>query len=113
MHYRKEIEVTLSDELGKLSELRERGQLTEEEFARAKEQLLNAKRPGPDDPVVAAVNAFRRSRNDRWFGGVCGGIARSTGVESWVWRLLFVLLFLCAGAGLLVYVLLWLFVPSE
>jgi phage shock protein C len=105
--------MTLSDELSKLSELRERGQLTEEEFVRAKERLLNAKRTSSDDPVVSAVNAFRRSRNDRWFGGVCGGIARSTGLESWVWRLLFVLLFLCAGAGLLVYVLLWLFVPSD
>jgi phage shock protein PspC (stress-responsive transcriptional regulator) len=105
--------VTLSDELSKLAELRERGQLTEEEFVRAKERLLNASRPRPDDPVASAVNSFRRSRNDRWFGGVCGGIARSTGVESWLWRLLFVLLFLCAGAGLLVYVLLWLFVPSE
>jgi phage shock protein PspC (stress-responsive transcriptional regulator) len=105
--------MALSDELSKLSELRERGQLTEEEFVRAKERLLNAKPTSSDDPVVSAVNAFRRSRNDRWFGGVCGGIARSTGLESWVWRMLFVLLFLCAGAGLLVYVLLWLFVPSE
>jgi phage shock protein PspC (stress-responsive transcriptional regulator) len=40
-------------------------------------------------------------------------MARATGVESWVWRLLFAVLFIFAGAGLLVYVLLWIFVPSE
>ena len=34
--------MTLSDDLNKLDELRARGALTDEEFARAKERLLNA-----------------------------------------------------------------------
>jgi phage shock protein C len=105
--------MTLGDELSKLAELRASGSLTEEEFARAKERLLNSARARSNDPVVSAVNSFRRSRTDRWFGGVCGGMARSTGMEAWVWRLIFTVLFVCAGAGLLLYVLLWLFVPSE
>jgi phage shock protein PspC (stress-responsive transcriptional regulator) len=105
--------MTLGDELSKLAELRSSGSLTEEEFARAKERLLNSAQARSNDPVVSAVNSFRRSRTDRWFGGVCGGMARSTGMEAWVWRLIFTVLFVCAGAGLLLYVLLWLFVPSE
>jgi phage shock protein C len=105
--------MTLGDELSKLAELRSSGSLTEEEFRRAKERLLQSEQTRPSDPVVSAVNSFRRSRNDRWFGGVCGGIARSTGMDAWVWRLIFTALFICAGAGLLLYVLLWLFVPSE
>ena len=105
--------MTLSDELSKLAELRSSGSLTEEEFIRAKERLLHSEQTRSSDPVVSAVNSFRRSRNDRWFGGVCGGIARSTGMASWVWRLIFAALFICAGAGLLVYLLLWIFVPSE
>ena len=111
--------MTLSEELGKLGELRASGALTEEEFTRAKERLLNASgadaRAGvrAQEPAVSAVNAFRRSRTDRMLGGVCGGLARATGVESWVWRLLFAIMFIFAGAGLLVYVLLWIFVPSE
>jgi phage shock protein C len=119
----KEILMTLSDELSKLGELRASGALTEEEFTRAKERLLNASGTAtgtasgaaarPPEPAVAAVNAFRRSRTDRVLGGVCGGLARATGVESWVWRLLFAILFIFAGAGLLAYVLLWIFVPSE
>src|ERR1700675_1721107 len=104
--------MTLADELSKLSELRANGGLTDEEFKRAKERLLNTEQAGSNDPLVSAVNTFRRSRTDRVFGGVCGGIARSTGMESWVWRLLFVALFICAGGGLLVYLLLWIFVPS-
>ena len=125
--------MSLSDELSKLAELRASGSLTEEEFARAKERLLNAGQSAPGqsessqsasgqpasgqpaskEPAVAAINAFRRSRSDRWLGGVCGGMARSTGMEAWVWRLLFTVLFIMAGAGLFLYVLLWIFVPSE
>jgi phage shock protein PspC (stress-responsive transcriptional regulator) len=105
--------MALADELGKLTELHATGGLTEEEFKRAKERLLNADPARANDPVASAINTFRRSRADRWLGGVCGGIARSTGVEAWVWRLLFVILFIFAGAGLLAYLLLWIFVPSD
>jgi phage shock protein C len=105
--------VNLSDELGKLAELRASGTLTDEEFARAKQRLLEGQPVPPGDPAVSAVNAFRRSRTDRVFGGICGGMGKATGVEAWVWRLLFAVLFIFAGAGLLLYLLLWIFVPSE
>jgi phage shock protein C len=109
----KEIAVTLSDDLNKLEELRARGALTDEEFTRAKERLLNAGSTNTSPPFVSAVNTFRRSRSDRWIAGVCGGLGRLTGMESWVWRLFFTVLFLCAGTGLLVYILLAIFVPSD
>jgi phage shock protein C len=108
-----EIAMTLSDDLHKLDELRARGALTDEEFARAKERLLNAGSTNPAPPFVSAVNTFRRSRTDRWIAGVCGGLGRLTGMEPWVWRLFFTVLFLCAGTGLLVYILLAIFVPSD
>ena len=114
--------MNLSDELRKLADLRASGTLTDEEFSRAKQRLLNTPPSGaspnpsganPNPPLTSAVNTFRRSRNDRWIAGVCGGIGRATGMESWVWRLFFTVLLLCGGTGLLVYVLLALFVPSE
>jgi phage shock protein C len=105
--------MTLSEELSKLSELHQRGTLTDDEFARAKARLLNAEGASAAPPLVTAVNTFRRSRSDRWIAGVCGGIARATGMESWAWRLIFTVLLLCGGAGLLVYVLLAIFVPSD
>lgn len=102
----------LSDELGRLGELHARGQLTDDEFVRAKAQVLGGSPVGDTSPLQA-VNALRRSRGDRWLGGVCGGIARATGVASWVWRLMFALLALCAGTGVMVYLLLWVLVPAE
>lgn len=105
--------MALSDELGKLADLHHRGALTDEEFARAKERLLQPGITSEAQPVISAVNALRRSRSDRWIAGVCGGLAKSSGVESWVWRLAFALLLLCGGAGLLLYVLMWVFVPAE
>ena len=105
----------LSDELIKLEQLRDRGSLTNDEFARAKARLLDSPASaGPAaGPAIAAVNRFRRSQSDRWLGGVCGGLAVLTGAESWIWRLLFTLLLFSAGAGLVVYLVLWIFVPAE
>ncbi len=103
--------MTLADELIKLEQLRDRGTLTSEEFARAKSRLLDT--PMAFVPGIAAVNRFRRSQSDRWLGGVCGGLALSTGLESWIWRLLFTLLLFLGGSGLLLYVVLWIFVPAE
>ena len=98
----------LSEELERLEQLRFRGALSEEEFARAKARLIDNRRP----PLLSAVNAMRRSNNERWIAGVCGGIASATGTDAWLWRLTFALLFFFGGAGLIVYLLLWLFVPA-
>jgi phage shock protein C len=105
--------MSLAEELSKLAELRAKGGLTEEEFTRAKDRVLNTEQPRSSDPLTSTVNAFRRSRTDRWFGGVCGGLARLTGAEAWIWRLLFTVLFIFGGVGLVLYLLLWIFVPSE
>ncbi len=105
--------MALIDELTKLKDLHDRGALDDAEFARAKARLLDAPVLAGVAPALSAVNAMRRSLSDRWLAGVCGGIARSTGVESWIWRLLVVLLTLWGGAGLLLYALMWIFVPDE
>lgn len=108
-----------ADELNKLADLHARGVLSDEEFAQAKARILsgaagNAGTAGATPPPnVGAVNGLRRSRNDRWIGGVCGGVARATGLDAWVWRLIFTVLFLAFGGGVLLYILLWIFVPEE
>ncbi len=103
--------MSLSDDLQKLEQLRDRGSLSEDEFTRAKHRLLN---PGyPEVVGLNAVNGYRRAFNDRWFGGVCGGLAVSTGMASWIWRTLFVLMFLAAGSGLVLYLIVWLLAPLE
>ncbi len=107
--------MSLADELHKLDDLRTRGVLSDEEFQRAKQRLLEAatRHPASDVPVVAALNNFRRSSTDKWIGGVCGGLARLTGIESWAWRLILTVLLLFGGTGALLYILLWIFVPAD
>ena len=106
--------MSLSEEIGRLGELHQRGTLTDDEFARAKARLLDESAPRVAPPAAfAAVNGLRRSVTDRWLGGVCGGLAQASGVAAWLWRLGFVLLLMCAGSGALLYLLLWLLLPSE
>jgi len=105
--------MSITDEIAKLHQLKESGALTEEEFASAKTRLLGDSSTHCAPAGIAWVNALRRSRDDRWLGGVCGGIANRTGVESWIWRLLWVLLALFGGVGVLAYALCWIFVPDE
>ena len=98
-----------SEELARLAELHQRGALSDAEFARAKARVLGAAAEG----APAGLNALRRSRSDRWLGGVCGGLAPLSGLPAWFWRLAFVLLMACAGTGVLLYLLLWIFVPQD
>ena len=106
--------MSISNELDKLDELHRRGALSDDEFARAKARVLGGSGPTtPSAPALGAINSFRRSRNDRWFGGVCGGLAQITGLAAWAWRLVFTLLLLCAGSGAVIYLLLWVFVPEQ
>jgi phage shock protein PspC (stress-responsive transcriptional regulator) len=107
---RVEMEMTQSDELARLADLHRGGALTDDEFVRAKARVLSGA-AAQDAPALHAINVLRRSADDRWLGGVCGGIAQITGVPSWVWRLLFTVLVLFAGTGILIYLLLWFFVP--
>ncbi|HSI47756.1 MAG TPA: PspC domain-containing protein [Ideonella sp.] len=107
--------MTESEQLNQLGELHRSGVLSDEEFARAKARVLagNAQSIPGGSPIVNAVNGLRRSRDDRWVGGVCGGLAQLSGLASWAWRLMFVALFVCGGTGLLVYLLMWWLVPVE
>ena len=53
-----------------------------------------------------------RSGTDRMAGGVCGGLAEYSGIDSLLWRVGFVGLTVAGGAGILIYLLLWVLMPS-
>jgi phage shock protein C len=103
--------MALTDDLERLAALHRDGALSDAEFASAKARALGSA-PRADD-VVQGLHALRRSRSDRWLGGVCGGLAPATGLPAWLWRLIFVSLALCGGTGLMLYVLLWILLPKE
>jgi phage shock protein C len=54
-----------------------------------------------------------RSRKDRIFGGVAGGIARSLNTDPAIVRLIFALMIIVGGGGLLLYLILWIAIPEE
>jgi phage shock protein PspC (stress-responsive transcriptional regulator) len=100
--------MSAADEIAKLHALLVKGAITQAEFEQAKARLL-AQPAGS----ALSINRLRLSDRDKWIAGVCGGIGAATGVESWIWRLIFVLGLLFGGFTLLLYLLLWIFVPRE
>ena len=122
--------MNIADEIKRLHELHQAGALTDAEFEQAKAKLLastvnlnkpgsgpspgSGPTPGPGNgDLVTEFSRLRRSRSDRWLGGVCGGLARVSGMESWIWRLVFAVFTIAFLAGLLIYLLMWIFVPEE
>jgi signal transduction histidine kinase len=60
-----------------------------------------------------ALPAFAASTSDRALAGVCGGIARELGVDVTLVRLVFALLALAGGAGIVLYLALWLYADGR
>ncbi|MCP4592153.1 MAG: PspC domain-containing protein [bacterium] len=60
-------------------------------------------------------NPLRRSVHDRWFGGVCAGLAEYFGLDPTVVRVAYLLLsiFSAGFPGTLVYVVLWIVIPER
>ena len=130
--------MNISDEIKRLHELHQAGALSDAEFEQAKAKVLaastvnlnkpagstaggtagstagstHAAGPGNGD-FVSEIGQLRRTRADRWLGGVCGGLGRISGMESWIWRVVFSVFTCFFGAGLLIYLLMWIFVPEE
>ena len=54
-----------------------------------------------------------RSQSDLMIGGVCGGLGKYFAIDPTLVRLVFVLLTLAGGSGVLVYFILWIVMPRE
>ena len=115
--------MNVSDEIRRLHELHQAGALSDAEFERAKAKAIDSAPAvslnkaggvgGGDGDFVSEMSSLRRSRSDRWLGGVCGGLARVSGMDAWIWRIVFVLFTFTFGFSFLLYLLMWIFVPEE
>jgi len=57
---------------------------------------------------------LRRSRSNRIFAGVCGGLANFFGISAFWFRLAFLIALLPGGVpGFLLYLFLWIIIPNE
>jgi len=71
-------------------------------------------RTGPEQslpPGSTGRSPLQRSRTDMMLGGVSGGLAAHTGVDALLWRVAFVGLTVAGGAGIAIYLLLWVLMP--
>ncbi|MCV2352972.1 PspC domain-containing protein [Paucibacter sp. B2R-40] len=115
--------MSFSNEFERLADLHQAGLLSDDEFSRAKAKLLDgaADINGTDAPrrqpqgagLGHAINGLQRSRDERWLGGVCGGLSQISGLAAWIWRLIFIAFLPCHGIGLITYLILWVLVPEE
>ncbi len=61
---------------------------------------------------TARPNRLYRNENEKVFGGVCSGIADYLNIDVVIVRVIFIVLGISAGFGIITYLILWLAVPS-
>lgn len=54
-----------------------------------------------------------RSRTEKKIAGVCGGLAAYMGIDPVIPRLVWVVLALGAGLGIVAYIICWIVIPQE
>ena len=63
--------------------------------------------------AIAETRKLYRSRTNRQVAGVCGGLAQYFNLDATLIRILFVVLAVLGGSGLLLYAAMWIIVPNE
>lgn len=57
------------------------------------------------------MKKLRRVVGEKWIGGVGAGVAYWLGTPAWLVRLVWVVFGFCYGLGVVIYILLWMFMP--
>jgi phage shock protein C len=58
------------------------------------------------------VKKLHRSDEDRMLAGVCGGLATYFNIDPTLIRVIFIVLAVFGGSGIILYLLLWIFIPA-
>jgi phage shock protein PspC (stress-responsive transcriptional regulator) len=69
--------------------------------------------PRDDAPTMDQGRRLTRSTTDKYVAGVSGGLGRYLGVDPTLFRVAFGVSVVFGGIGILAYVALWLFVPTD
>jgi phage shock protein PspC (stress-responsive transcriptional regulator) len=107
--------MSISTELDKLDELHRRGALSGRRILPREGAGCSAtpRRPRAQRRRSARSTRCGAAATTAGSAASCGGLAQITGLAAWAWRVIFTLLFLCAGSGAVIYLLLWVFVPEQ
>lgn len=68
--------------------------------------------PPPRRHFTPTQHRLMRDGQRRVFGGVCAGIASYFGLDITLIRVIAIILFFCAGFGLVPYLILWIVIPK-
>ena len=60
-----------------------------------------------------ATRKLYRSKTNRQLAGVCGGLAEYFNLDATLIRVLFVVLAVLGGSGVVLYIALWIIVPKQ
>lgn len=75
---------------------------------------MPTKKTDPEPKDIPGSNfRLHRSETDRVVGGVCGGLGEYFNIDSTIIRLIFILITIFGGSGVLIYLILWLVIPSS
>ena len=56
---------------------------------------------------------LRRSSSDKMIAGVCGGLGEYFDVDPLIFRLIFAVMIIFGGTGILAYIILWILIPED
>lgn len=66
------------------------------------------------EKMTVQKHALRRSKNNRWLAGVCGGLGEFFGINPFWFRLAMFIAFIPGGVpGILIYLIATIMIPSE
>lgn len=61
----------------------------------------------------SSFSRLYRSEKNKMIAGVCGGLGEFFGIDPSIVRLLFILIIIFGGSGILLYIVLWIILPTE
>lgn len=64
-------------------------------------------------PQPGGPNKLVRDNNDKWLGGVCSGLANYFNIDPNIVRVIFAVATFFGGASVLVYLVLWVIMPTQ
>ena len=63
--------------------------------------------------VSMEAKRLYRSRKDKILAGICGGVGKYLDIDPIIIRLIFIVLLLTVGSGILIYLIAWIIIPLE
>ena len=75
-------------------------------------EVISGSEPADDEPRSSSSRRIYRDSDKRIFGGVCAGLAAYLNMDTLIMRIIFAILILPGGFGIILYLVLWIVLPE-